>query len=151
MRAPVYREYLLLIFLSAKSCVRELFLRDHAIHTSSNLWYDMQTAIDALEKLLEMNAAASALRLSDGFSIWELIFGFMKLLVNRDLSAARKDKHLQSAIAHLMLKVASIPASGAAASNSEGNAKLVVPNVHALLKRVGWNSDLLSPSYAGSL
>lgn len=95
----------------------------------------------------------------------------MKLLVNKDLSAARKDKHLQSVIAYLMLKVASIP--GASASNSEGNAIPAVPekekvsevqtaiakfvckqsgkvkfqDVKDLFKRMGWNSDLLSPSY----
>lgn len=120
-----------LVLLGARApCVRAhqgKLLRDHAMlysidTLSSNrfLWYDMQTAIDALEKLLEEAPEEAALKHPDVFPIWGLVFGFIKLLVNKDLSAARKDKHLQYAIAYLMVKVASV--ANATASNLAGKA-----------------------------
>ncbi len=91
--------------------------------SSSNhfLWYDMQTAIDALEKLLEKKAAVKAL--ADDFPIWGLMFGFMKLLVNKDLSAASKDKHLQTALAYLMVKIVSVARN----SDEKATAPATVP------------------------
>ncbi len=99
----------------------------------------MQTAINALQKLLDLAHKTEVLKQPDAtdvFPIWGLLFGFMKLLVNKDISAASQDKHLQTAIAYLMLKVASIPSdkempadvpaasTSSAAASSTGNVQV---------------------------